>query len=42
MTAIGCIFPLPADSKVSTRSPSSEPVLICAVVSDPSSTLPLM
>ncbi len=41
MTSIGCIVPLPADSSVSTRSPSSDPVRMCAVVSDPSRTLPL-
>ena len=34
-------MPLPAGSKVSTRAPSSEPVRMCAVVCDPSRTLPL-
>ena len=42
ITSIGCIVPLPADSTVSTRSPSSEPVRMCAVVSDPSGTLPFI
>ena len=35
-------MPLPADSRVSTRSPSSVPVLMCAVVSVPSGTLPFI
>ena len=42
MTAIGCIVPLPADSNVSIRSPSSVPVRMCAVVSDPSGMLPFI
>ena len=42
MTSSGCIIPVPADSKVSTRSPSSEPVRMCAVVSVPSGTLPFI
>jgi len=42
MTSIGCIAPGPADSRVSTRSPSSVPVLMCAVVSAPSGTLPFI
>ena len=35
-------MPLPADSKANTRSPSSVPVRMCAVVSEPSAYLPLM
>ena len=42
MTAIGCIAPLPADSNASVRSPSSVPVRMCAVVSDPRRMLPLI
>src|ERR1700722_15861541 len=42
MTSSGCIIPVPADSKVRTRSPSSEPVRMCAVVSVPSGTLPFI
>ena len=42
ITSIGCIVPLPADSRVSTRSPSSVPVRMCAVVSEPSRILPSM
>ena len=42
MRAIGCIVPLPADSTVSIRSPSSVPVRMCAVVSDPSRMLPFI
>ena len=42
MTSIERIVPLPADSSVSTRSPSSVPVLMCAVVSEPSAILPSM
>src|ERR1700761_1868685 len=38
--SIGCIMPLPADSRVSIREPSSVPVLMCAVVSDPSGMFP--
>ena len=40
MRAIGCIVPLPADSNVSIRAPSSVSVRMCAVVSDPSRILP--
>ena len=42
MSAIGCIVLLPADSNASTRSPSSVPVRMCAVVSDPRRMLPLI
>lgn len=42
MRAIGCIVPLPADSTVSIRSPSSVPVRMCAEVSEPSRTLPFI
>src|ERR1700677_1116632 len=41
MTVIGGKLPLPADSTVSTRWPNSEPVLMCAVLADPSWTCPL-
>jgi hypothetical protein len=40
MMSFGCIVPLPFDSNVNTRSPSSVPVRTCAVVSDPSDTVP--
>ena len=39
MTSSGCSVPLPADSRVSTRWPSSDPVRMCAVVSEPSWTV---
>ena len=42
MTSLGCSVPLPADSSVSTRSPSSVPVRMCAVVSSRARTLPSM
>src|ERR1700756_5423454 len=42
MTSSGCIIPLPADSTVSTRSPNSVPVRMCALVSVPSGTLPFI
>ena len=42
ITSIGCILPLPADSKVSTRSPSNVPVRMCALVSEPSWVLLLI
>ena len=41
MSVCGFIVVLPADSRVSTRSPSRVPVRMCAVVSPPSGTLPL-
>nr|CRL74652.1 hypothetical protein CPGR_01303 [Mycolicibacter nonchromogenicus] len=40
MTSSGRILPLPAGSTVSTRSPSSDPVRMCAVVCPPSPYLP--
>ena len=40
MTWFGGSVPLPADSSASTRSPSSVPVRMCAVVSEPSAYLP--
>ena len=42
MRVIGCIVPLPADSNVSIRSPRSEPVRMCAVLSDPSRMSPFI
>ena len=39
MTSVRFSVPLPADSSVSTRSPRSVPVLMWAVVSDPSGYL---
>jgi hypothetical protein len=41
MTAFGCIVPLPADSNVTIRAPSSVSVRMWAVVSDPSRIFPL-
>ncbi len=40
ITALGRMVPLPVESTVSTRCPSSEPVLMCAVLAEPSCTAP--
>jgi hypothetical protein len=40
MTSIGLIVPSPLDSNVNTRSPRRVPVRTCAVVSEPSETVP--
>ena len=40
MTFWGSRLPLPSESRASTRSPSSVPVRMCAVVSEPSGYLP--
>ena len=42
MTVCGRIVAAPADSRVSTRLPSSDPVRMWAVVSEPSSTVLFM
>ena len=42
MTCLGSSVPLPSDFSASTRSPSSDPVWMCAVVSDPNAYLPAM